>query len=181
MLNALKRGLLLFLMLKFFLPYKFVSTIPGWECPVPHVPPQSYLLQHGKIKGDPLRKTICIEGMTQNGAQNPWLSALYKHPKISLLSTGLSLQAAFRKPWASRKPLIPSCNVLKLTMELCQKGKRTHIHGITTVRQELCIDSVIGNESVSCFGGNAVFLFPLQKYVQCHSQPLRYCPHKRAG
>lgn len=123
MLTALKRGLLLFLMLKFFLPYKFVSTIPGWECPVPHVLLSNTYYSMGKSKEIPLRKTMCIEGMTQNRAQNPWLSALYKHPKISLLSTGLSLQRLSENPEQVRNLWSPHLTCWSWQWNFARRGR----------------------------------------------------------
>lgn len=51
----------------------------------------------GKVTEGPVEKDQGIEGMTQNRPQNPGLSALYKHPKISLLFHSAFLAGGFKK------------------------------------------------------------------------------------
>lgn len=60
----------------------------------------------GKSKKTQLRKTLYVEGMTHNRAQNPGLSALYKHPKISLLIYSSFPAGSSWETLRSRKPLI---------------------------------------------------------------------------
>lgn len=59
-LNALKCDLLLFLMLKFFLPYWLVSTIYGWECLLPHVLLCNIYYSMG-ISKDPIEKDCVLK------------------------------------------------------------------------------------------------------------------------
>lgn len=83
--SALKCSFILFLKLNFLLPCKLLSPESGWPLRVLFLLAScNTYFKMRKSKKSQLTKTLRVEGMTQNRAGNPWLSALCKLPKISL-------------------------------------------------------------------------------------------------
>lgn len=83
--SALKCSFILFLKLNFLLPYELLSPGSGWPLCVFFLPAScNTYFKMRKSKKSHLTKTLRVEGMTQNRAGNPWLSALCKLPKIFL-------------------------------------------------------------------------------------------------
>ena len=83
--SALKCSFILFLKLNFLLLCKLLSPGSGWPLRVLFLLAScNTYFKMRKSKKSQLTKTLCVEGMTQNRAGNPWLSALCKLPKISL-------------------------------------------------------------------------------------------------